>query len=842
MKKLVAILSLISSLAWGQSFAPFQWVSGGGNNLVAQFGTGAGIPSGDTIANYSSLPFTISTLLTLDGGSLTIVSTGTNGPLTTITGGTAGTGDLILNANSAGGITLSSASVNHSGGINNTGTGTGTNTISAIIGTSVTNIVQNSPTSPLSLAGVNTYTGPVILNTGVLQANGSLAALGVGAATLIINGGTLDCNHSATLAFIRPTTINNNATIITEKNVPGAGVVYVLGTLNIGNYTLNVSGGNVTSGADGLTFAATTFSGSPIFVVNNPVGGGVETLLLGAVTSGGYNATFKGNGLITQNGIWSGTGGIILDSTFTGKLTLSQANSFSGGTLIKNGTLSASVAGGFGDTNLSVITVGDSSGTNNATLNGGIAGPFTNAISIASGNTGLATITQTTACNFAGPITLNNHDLNALAGTTYTLTLSGGITGTGNINLNGGGGGSAITLSGPGINNIGTITNLNAGTGVAAISAPIGANVTAITENSPTSQLTLSGANTFTCNPFVKAGTLSGTTASAFGSTNNVVILGDSSGTNNVTLSLGAAAPPLSNSVSVASGNTGIATIVDPGYTWNFLGAVTLNSHDLTLSSTGAGVFTFSGGVTGTGNLAINDASGTMAFSVNSLNNVGTITNSGTGVNTVVINSIIGPNVTGVTQNSVGSYLKLNGVNTYPGPTLATNGVLYVNGVNQGQGSVVAGGAGVLSGTGTIWGAVNINTGGIIAPGLTYATNSAGVLILTNNLTINGGTFNCNVAGTNVATSQYGQIKLTSGNVSLSSALLQVNAISNYSPAANAKLWIVNNTGSGSTSGTFTGLPEGATTNIAATPFTINYGANFGTLATNGGNDILLHN
>ena len=123
-----------------------------------------------------------------------------------------------------------------------------------------------------TLNQANTFTGNITLKNGTLAANGNAGALGAGA--LDLQGGILDFNHSAGLNFGRNTTVNANATIISEKNAAGAGVTYTLGTLNMnGAYALTVRGGNVNSGTAGLTFGATTLNGNSVIDTWNPTVG-----------------------------------------------------------------------------------------------------------------------------------------------------------------------------------------------------------------------------------------------------------------------------------------------------------------------------------------------------------------------------------------------------------------------------------------------------------------------------------------------------------------------------------------------------------------------------------------
>ena len=74
----------------------------------------------------------------------------------TLSGGITGTANLILATSSSGTITISTTSINHTGTITNSGTGTGTTTISAVIGSNVTAVVQNSTTSQLTISGAGT--------------------------------------------------------------------------------------------------------------------------------------------------------------------------------------------------------------------------------------------------------------------------------------------------------------------------------------------------------------------------------------------------------------------------------------------------------------------------------------------------------------------------------------------------------------------------------------------------------------------------------------------------------------------------------------------------------------
>jgi hypothetical protein len=172
---------------------------------------------------------------------------------------TAGSGDLILKNNSAiaGGITLQNNSVNHTGGVTNSGTGTGTTIISSVIGTNVTSVTQNSATSPLVLSNTaNLYTTPTNVLNGLLQLTGTLNAGssvtvgnntttglapsfggGIGAS----NGGVINVT---THTYTQSATIGNakGAVTITAPVSGSAGHLAPgnsVGTLSVGSLSLN---------------------------------------------------------------------------------------------------------------------------------------------------------------------------------------------------------------------------------------------------------------------------------------------------------------------------------------------------------------------------------------------------------------------------------------------------------------------------------------------------------------------------------------------------------------------------------------------------------------------------
>ena len=70
--------------------------------------------------------------------------------------------------------------MNNAGTITNSGSGTGTSIISEVIGSNVTNIIQNSADSGLTISGANTaYTGGVTIDAGTVTGSTSASAFGM---------------------------------------------------------------------------------------------------------------------------------------------------------------------------------------------------------------------------------------------------------------------------------------------------------------------------------------------------------------------------------------------------------------------------------------------------------------------------------------------------------------------------------------------------------------------------------------------------------------------------------------------------------------------------------------
>ncbi|NQX00922.1 autotransporter-associated beta strand repeat-containing protein, partial [bacterium] len=236
------------------------------------------------------------------------------------------------------------------------------------------------------------------------------------------------------------------------------------------------------------------------------------TALTGALTvqvGGGIGAP----GVATLSGIISGSGGSLV-KTGAGTLALGGANTFVGGVTIKNGTLESKTTtttlgantvnmGGAGSTGASFITGQDNS--NPFVINA----PDSGTLTIGANGSGSGFF-MSGGITLNGNLTLqsyNNPVPVAPATTKAVAVFTGGITGTGNLLLNNLGlAANTISITTTTVNHSGSITVQGSATGDTLISTSIGSNVTGITQNSATSRLDLSGANTYAGNLTVNAG------------------------------------------------------------------------------------------------------------------------------------------------------------------------------------------------------------------------------------------------------------------------------------------------------------------------------------------------
>ncbi|EGN7967225.1 autotransporter outer membrane beta-barrel domain-containing protein [Salmonella enterica] len=455
----------------------------------------------------------------------------------------SGDGALTLSgANSYSGGTLISDGTLVASNVEALGTGDVTDNATLALNTGGTfdnaisgsgNVVKSGD-GTLTLSGSNTYTGGTLISDGTLVAS-NVEALGTGDVTndavLELNtGGDFDnaisgsgqvvksgddmLTLSGSNTYTGGTTISGGTLVASNVEALGTGDVTDNAVLELntgGDFDNAISGsGQVEkSGDDVLTLSgANSYSGGTLISDGTLVASNVEALGTGDVTD---DATLELNTGGTFDNAIGGSGNVVKSGDDT--LTLSGSNSYTGGTLISSGTLVA--------TNVDALGSGDV--TDNATLELNTGGTFDNAIS-GSGQvvkSGDETLTLSGANSYTGGTlissgTLVANDVNALG--------TGDVTDNAVLELNTGGdfdnaisGGTLVATSvealGSGDVTDNAVLELNTG---GTFDNAISGSGQVVKSGDKT--LTLSGANSYTGGTTISGGTLVASNVEALGS------------------------------------------------------------------------------------------------------------------------------------------------------------------------------------------------------------------------------------------------------------------------------------------------------------------------------------
>ncbi|MBX7211443.1 MAG: autotransporter-associated beta strand repeat-containing protein [Verrucomicrobiaceae bacterium] len=541
-----------------------------------------------------------------------------------------------------------------------------------------------------TLSGANTFTGGFTLNAGRLNINNA-AALGAAAGAFVINGGSIDNTTNAAITTNSyPLTINGDFTF-----VGGRGTTHDL-NLGAGAATLGTAAGpsrTITTNEGTLTVAGIIANGT---TANSITKAGAGALTLSAANTFTGGVTLSAGTLNINNGKAVGTGTLVInggfiDNTTGTALTLTQNNAITiGGNFSFNGgsgtTHDLNLGTGTVDLGGSVRTINTDAGilTFGGTIGG--AGGIT--------KTGPGTLTLAGPSNtFAGVTTVNAGTLRLDYSTNDNTKLADGAA----LTL----GGGTVDLVGGSHSEVVASTALTAGT-TSTISRASGTAALQLNTITPGAgaflKLTASGAAT-TDNLNNAGGTLGGWATITVGGVTSWAVNSTNLADGPITaLAANADVNRLGGSIANTAANN--VRIIEAGASGNITlaGGALTQINSLNVVSTGGAatidptnntdVFSI-GDNTGGGILHPSTGGG---LTIGTVAGDGILTTGGTAdavaatlyitnehaTNLVTINSNVqnnGTDVVGISKSGVGTLL-LAGTNTYTGPTFVSQGTL----------------------------------------------------------------------------------------------------------------------------------------------------------------------
>lgn len=578
--------------------------------------------------------------------------------------------------------------------------------------------------------------------------------------------GTLEFNQIAGNVAVNSTIADNGtgAVSLVKFGAPdlflGGTNTYSGGTTLVGGI-LRIANSDSALGTGTLTFAANS-------TLATSIAGGARNVANDIVINSGATGGFdSGYFSLTLNGVVSGPGNLSTASA-VGTTILAGTNTYTGTTSIVAGTvLSVSSIKDVGD--ITGSSLGNVATAANGTI--ALAGRllYTGTGSTTNRVVNLAGAAPSIDQSGTGLLKFNSA-FTATSATVKTLTLQGSTAGTGEI--------------------AGAIVNLSA------------TNTTALTK-AGTGTWALGALNTYTGGTTINGGVLdliggSGGGTGKIRGTATVNATGILRLTANDATGYNTDASRLSV-INLNGGSMDINTILN-----QTLGSAVINMTGGSITGIAGSNLDFFAGASALNTLASASSSTIGGVKLNLRQNNGlTITvENGAAAQDLVINSVIS-NSTGFTNNLLTKAgpgtLVLNGASTYTTGTAVNAGTLLVNnttGSGTGTAAVTVNNAGsVIGGTGTISGALTVNAGTTVAPGAA----SAGTL--TTGATVLAGSYAYEIDGANA------DRLAVNGALNITGATLNVSVLGG---GATQPEYIIA-TYTGALTGTFTGLPEGAT-------------------------------
>jgi len=408
--------------------------------------------------------------------------------------GTLGTNSLVMNAGTLAvgtssstirDLTVNNGVITGSGTLNSANNFTFANTTTSTVSANLAGAaaVTQTGSSRVVLSGSNSFSGGLNLNSagsgvdvtraealgaGTITAGSTNSRLGLNTITslTITNAVNTGSSNTATMAFT-PGAVGNSMTV--TGLISGSGIAKVSGG---GDLYLNNSGNTYSGGTEVGTGRIYVGSDRALGATTGAVNFGTTTNSLLAITSdvsfnasrnftmsaAGYTANIDtGANNVTINGVIapiSGVTGGLLAKLGTGALTLGGNNTYSGGTIVSDGTLigtTASLQGAI--TNNAAVIFNQSSSGSYANVMSGTG-------SLSKTNSGTVTLTRTNT--YSGATTVSQGTL--LVDTTGSIASSSATVNGGLLNVNGTAG--AVTVNNGGsLGGAGTVGSVSLNSG-----------------------------------------------------------------------------------------------------------------------------------------------------------------------------------------------------------------------------------------------------------------------------------------------------------------------------------------------------------------------------------------
>lgn len=534
--------------------------------------------------------------------------------------------------------------------------------------------VQVNTSSSFALSGSNTFSGDTLVQAGILQ-DGAAGAFSSGSRMRISVDGTLKVNHDETIAGLADGTGAGNVSIAGTAGltIASTGTDAFSGTISGGGSLTKSGAGTLYLDGTSSYTGGTTINAGTLKVASNSSLGDAT----GALTFNGGTLQLAGGFTSTRPISLLGSGGTIDTNTFegtlsgpisgsgglthqgTGVLTLAGANTYTGGTTVRGGGVLDFTA----DSNL-----GPTGST--VTLDGGFLRT----------RAGIADFTHPISLQSGGTINIYGLDSN----------FSRAISGSGSLTVMSQGGGGMLTLSGT--STYTGATDVQSGT------------LKIATDNAlPTTtflSLASGAALEVAANQFIAglADAVSGSMIRIESGKTFAVTLGSAAG-NSVFGGV------LSGEGEFKVGPTDGAAVVLTGDNGLFTGHTTIDTNGVLQLGAGGSAGMGPGYITNNGTLTF--------YRLGTVAPAGVI--SGNGRVNIGLSAESGP-VGAVSFASGHTYS--GGTNVYAGRLLATNST----GSATGSGAVNVYSGAVFGGNGTISGALKVESGGIVSPGISSTT------------------------------------------------------------------------------------------------------------------------